>query len=807
MPNRLQASLAGHYRIERELGRGGMARVFLAHDLKHDRSVALKVLHPELAHVLGPERFLREIRLCARLQHPHILAVHDSGDADGQLWFTMPYVEGETLRSRLVREKQLPVDEALRLTCEVADALHYAHQHGVIHRDIKPENILLSGPPIRGQGHTGGYHALVADFGIARALAPEADERLTESGISLGTPQYMSPEQAVAQRDVDPRTDIYSLGCVLYEMLTGEPPFTGPTPQVVLAKRLTEPVPHLRTGRDVSLSLERAVTRALARSPADRFATAAEFAGALQPNRLEEAVGGADTLVRPATRLPMSRPVAIGLALLLLALGAVAGLRWVRPRGAVPLASAAVLPFVDLSPQKDQEYFSDGLTEELITSLSQVPGLRIAARTSSFQFKGRSPDVREIGRKLDVGTVLEGSVRKSGNRLRVSAQLINVKDGYQLWSQSYDRDLADVFAVQEDVARSIVGALRVRLAPARDSALAVRPTDDLRAYDLYLKGLFAWNQRNASALPEAVRYLEQAVARDSSFARAWAALAQAYLLVVPFSGTGSSADAWQKAQAAARKALALDSTSAEAYTSLGYGNFVYAWDWPAAEENFQRAIAADPNYATGHHWYGDFLAGRGRLAECLAEMSRAHQLDPLSRQIGIEWGWASYLLHQNDEAAAHIRQTLELDPNYAQAHLRLGLVQIQQRRYPEAIASLKRATVLGAFYPHAAAGLAIAYAASGNRGEAMRIVDDLKRRSAGELVPPVFIAAAYGGLGDATQGIEWLNRGIDQKDIYIPENFFEPLLDPLRSDPRFDQLTRRMGLEPATRESPEGRQQ
>jgi eukaryotic-like serine/threonine-protein kinase len=797
MPNRLQASLADRYRIERELGRGGMARVFLAHDLKHDRPVALKVLHPDLAQVLGPERFLREIRLCARLQHPHILAVHDSGNADGQLWFTMPYVEGETLRSRLLRETQLPVDDALRITREVADALHHAHQHGVIHRDIKPENILLSGPPILDRGSSGGYHALVADFGIARVLAPESDERLTESGISLGTPQYMSPEQAMAQRDVDPRTDVYSLGCVLYEMLTGEPPYTGPTAQAVLAKRLMEPVPHLRTGREVPVSIERAVTRALARSPADRFSTAAEFADALNVDRLEDAARRAETVAQPRPRRPVARPVAVGLTLLLLALGAYVALRWLKPPGVAPLASAAVLPFVDLSPQKDQEYFSDGLTDELITTLSQVPGLRVAARTSSFQFKGRSPDVHEVGRKLDVGAVLEGSVRKSGNRLRVSTQLISVKDGYQLWSESYDRDLADVFAVQEDVARSIVAALRVRLAPARDSALAVRLTGDLQAYDLYLKGRFAWNQRTGPALRDAVRYLEQAVARDSTFARAWAGLADAYILVVPYAG-GTPADTWRKAQAAANKALSLDSTSAEAYTSLGYGEMVYGWDWPAAEASFQRAIAADPNYATGHHWYGDFLAGRGRLDESLAQMRRAHELDPLSRQIGVEWGWVSYLMHRNDEAAAHIRETLELDPNYAQAHLRLGLVQIQQRRYPEAIASLQRAIDLGAFYPHAAGGLAFAYAVSGDRGAARRIVNDLERRSTRELVPPFFIAEAYAGLGETARGIDWLNRGIDQRDIYIPENFFDPLLDPLRSDPRFEQLSKRMGLERST---------
>jgi serine/threonine-protein kinase len=787
--NRLQRSLADRYRIERELGRGGMAMVLLAHDLKHDRQVALKLLHPHLAQLLGPERFLREVRLSARLQHPHILAVLDSGDADGQLWFAMPYVEGETLRSRLLREKQLPVDEALRITSEVADALHYAHRHGVIHRDIKPENILLSGS-----------HALVADFGIARAFTPESDERLTDSGFSLGTPQYMSPEQAAAQRDLDPRTDVYSLGCVLYEMLTGEPPFTGPNPQAVLAKRLSEPVPHLSTAREVPPALERAVTRALARAPADRFSTAAEFADALQSDRLKDGVGGTGSVTTPGRRWPMARPAAVGLTLLLLALGGYAGFRWARAPRVAPLASAAVLPFVDLSPQKDQEYFSDGLTEELITTLSQVPGLRIAARTSSFQFKGQSPDVHEVGRRLDVGAVLEGSVRKSGNRLRVSAQLINVKDGYQLWSESYDRELADVFAVQEDVARSIVAALRVRLAPAHDSALAARPTGNLRAYDLYLKGRFAWNQRNAASVLEAVRYLEQAVARDSTFVHAWSALAQAYLLVVPYAG-GVPADTWRKAQAAATKALALDATSAEAYTALAYGNMIYAWNWAVAEENFKRAVAADPNYATGHHWYGDFLAGRGRLAESQAEMSRAHELDPLSLQIGTEWGWVSYLMHQNAEAETRIRQVLALDPNYAQAHLKLGLVQIQLHHYAEAIESLRRSIDLGLFYPYVASALAYAYAASGDRAAAMSIIDDLKRRSARELVPPVHIAIAYGALGDVTQGLAWLNRGIDQRDIYIPENFFEPLLDPLRKGPGFDQVLTRMGLTRPTRDT------
>jgi serine/threonine-protein kinase len=387
----LKAALADRYTLERELGRGGMATVYLAQDLKHDRRVALKVLRPELAASLGPERFLREIRLCARLQHPHILAVLDSGATEsggqGQLWFTTPFVEGGSLRSRLAREGQLQVADAIRIAREVADGLHCAHQHGVIHRDIKPENILLSGG-----------HALIADFGIARAVAAgeERDDRLTETGLTLGTPQYMSPEQAAGERTLDSRTDIYSLGCVLYEMLAGEPPFTGPNQQAILAKRLTGPAPQLSTIREIPRAVDRAVARALARTPGDRFAISADFAAALEATPQSETVPR--QVLRGTPRRWRVRAIALAAGLSAAVLAGYLVLRPDQSSSSGPPASAAVLPFVDLSPGKDQEYFSDGLTEELITRLSQIEGLRVAARTSSFQFKGRSADVREVGR-------------------------------------------------------------------------------------------------------------------------------------------------------------------------------------------------------------------------------------------------------------------------------------------------------------------------------------------------------------------------------------------------------------------------
>ena len=767
-----------------------MATVYYAWDLKHDRPVALKLLHPDLAHVLGPERFLREIRLAARLQHPHILSVMDSGEAGTLLWYTMPFVEGETLRERLSREGQLPLDQALRIAGQAADALHYAHQRGVIHRDIKPENILLSG-----------NHALVADFGIAAAL-PDATgdpaDRLTETGLAVGTPQYMSPEQSVGERGLDARSDIYALGTVLYEMLAGEPPYTGPTPRAILAKRLSEPLPHLKTVRDVPQSIEDTVTRALAREPADRFATAAEFGAALEA-RAEKAEK-AERAER-AEKADRKSPVALSpgrLAALTALLAVTAlGLYVTRKSGTpTPIApSAAVLPFTDLSPNRDQEYFSDGLTEELITALGQIEGLKVAARTSSFQFKGTQADVRDVGRKLGVGAVLEGSVRKSGNQLRVTAQLVSARDGYELWSQSYDRDLADVFTVQEEIARAIVGALRLQLGGNTASALAQRPTSDLEAYDLYLKGRFAWNQRGGTSMQQAASYFEQAVARDPHFARAYAGLADAQLLLPWYAGV-SPATAWPQAKAAAAKALELDSTLAEAHTSLAYGTMLYEWDWAGAEKEFKRAIAADPDYPTAHHWYADFLAGRGRLEESLREMRRAYELDPLSRIIGGELGWVYYLMQRNQEALEQLRATLALDPNFAHTHFILGMVYKQQGDYPTAISELRRALELEGFFPHTAAALLSTYAAAGDSVSARKEFHEIEERAAHGYVPPYAFAIAYTALGDKDKAFASMYECLKVRDVFLPENSLDPLLDPLRSDPRWETVERQLGIKP-----------
>lgn len=454
--------------------------------------------------------------------------------------------------------------------------------------------------------------------------------------------------------------------------------------------------------------------------------------------------------------------------------------------------SIAVLPFVNMSPDGANEYFSDGMTEEIMTALSKIEGLRVAARTSAFAFKGKSESVSEIGHELRVETVLEGSVRRMGGRLKVSAQLINVEDGYHLWAEAYDRDLRDVFAVQEEIAQAIVGALRVKLS-GEATSIVVRPTADLTAYDLYLKGRHAVNQRSGGSLVQAVDYFEQAIARDPHFAQAYAGLADAYVLLPGYSVTKSS-ETWPKGRAAAERALALDSTLAEAHATLAYGKFLFDWDWRAAEQGFRRAIALNPAYATAHHWYGDYLGGRGNLEGYLRELRRAQALDPLSRQIGTEVGRALYALRRNDEAVAQLQQVLRADPEFGGAHVNLGRVYIQQARVTEAIGEFQEAVKLRGRYALDVAELAYAYAVAGQRSEARRLLVELEGRSRREYVPPVVFAIVYMGLGQDGRAFDWLDRAVAEHDECLAESMFYPRFDPLRSHPRYAPLLQALGF-------------
>jgi eukaryotic-like serine/threonine-protein kinase len=705
---RLQTTLAGRYRLERELGRGGMATVYLAQDLRHDRPVALKVLHPELAEVLGPERFLREIRLAARLQHPHILSVHDSGQSDVRshrgaplLWFTMPYVEGESLRELLAKERQLPVEDALRITREAALALDYAHRHGVIHRDIKPENILLCD----GQ-------ALVADFGIGRALGVATPgERLTEIGVVIGTPAYMSPEQAAGERELDARTDIYSLGLVLYEMLTGEPLYIGRNAQAIMAKRFAGDVPSIRRVRPaVAETVEQAVLQALAPVPADRFQTAAEFTRALSAPRVVPAdrvasnppLSSSAPHTGPSTASIAARPIWRSPAALasVLALLVIAGLGmfWLRSDRAPGESGTgqkrlAVLPFESLGASEN-EYFADGITDAVRGKLTAVPGLQVIARSSSSQYKHTAKTPQQIGRELGVEYLLTGTVRwekgEGGpSRVQVSPELIDVADATAEWQQPFDAPLTDVFQVQADIAGRVAEALGVALGTGERQALAERPTANIAAYDAYLKGeetSGGLSSADPVALHRTATYYAQAVALDSTFALAWAQLSRANS-VLYFTGTGSNTA--EKALEGAQRALALAPERPEPYLALGDYHALVSREYAKALEQYARGRRLAP--ASADLLTATALAERslGRWDSALEHLNQARRLDPRSVSAARRFAFALLYLRRYPEALTAYDRALALDPGDVAALQQRAMVFLAQAELPRARAVLR----------------------------------------------------------------------------------------------------------------------
>jgi eukaryotic-like serine/threonine-protein kinase len=696
----LAEGLQDRYAIERELGRGGMATVYLAQDLRHDRPVALKVLHPELAQALGPERFQREIRMAARLQHPHILTMLDSGESAGRLWFTMPFIEGESLRDRLNREKQLPVEDALRIAREAADALDYAHHHGIIHRDIKPENILLAG-----------RHALVADFGIARALDSGGAQKLTETGMAVGTPAYMSPEQASGERELDGRTDIYSLGIVLYEMLAGEPPFSGATVQAMIARRLTETARPLRTIREtIPESVDQAVARALAKAPADRFKTAGELARALEagPEVTRSAAQGVAPTM-PAVGRPTAQPPdqhrprqPFPRSAMLVVLGFVIGLGvlfgWLRRHGVEPTDTGgarrlAVMPFENLGAPGD-EYFADGVTDEVRGKLASLPGLQVTARSSSNQYKKTTKTPQEIGRELGVDYLLTGTVRwekgSGGNRVRVSPELIQVATASTKWQQPFDAALSDVFQVQGDIAGRVAQALNVALEAPKQEELHERPTQNLAAYDAYLKGEEAaqgiW-AIDPATLRRAARYYEQAVALDSSFAQAWAQLSRT-LSYAYYIGNPVAADA-ERARVAADRAAALAANRAEGRLAQGdYFRYVLQ-DHLQAQEQYAEGQRLAPNNADLLTGGALALEGLGRWEKALEDLRKAIALDPRSTNTARRLAFTLLWLRRYPAADSAYDRALALGPTNLQAIEGKAMVQLAQSNLDGARAVLR----------------------------------------------------------------------------------------------------------------------
>ncbi len=776
--DRIRDALRGRYDFDREIGRGGMATVVRARDVRHDRTVAVKVLHPELAAALGAERFLQEVRITARLNHPHILPLLDSGEVDGLLYYVMPFVEGETLRERLLRERELPMEDALRITREVGDALAYAHSLGIVHRDIKPENILLQG-----------QHALVADFGIARAFgASEAQQSLTMTGTSIGTPLYMSPEQAHGEKTIDGRSDLYSLGCVAYEMFTGEPPYAGPTPMAITSRKLTEPVPPLRLRRAaVSATLEQAITRSLAPTPADRHRTVHDFLEQIS----DRAITGETVGPRPAEprTARVSRMLLAAAAVVIVAL-----IGWIaqRPRAAATatgLSSVAILPFENLSPDSTQAYFALGLADEIVTSLSMVDGMKVASRTSTGVLASQGLEIGELGRRLGVETVVEGSVRAAGNRMRVTARLVPVDGGAPLWSQTFERAADDVLRIQEEIAGSIVEALTGRLAGGQLQAVSSGTTDP-EAYDLYLQGRSLRQRQTEQTLDRANEFFKASIARAPGFARAYASLAEG-LAVQGYYEYAVPTVAFPAAARAAEEALRLDPKLGSAHATRAYVSLYYDWDLTRAEAEFKRALAVEPNSAIAHQWYANLLVARGRFDEAEREFRTALSIDPAAAVRRATLIYVDHYRGDSQRGVQAYRNAIALDSSYALTFLWGSWVLEGAGLADEAVAALDRSVSLSSGGIGFVAGLARMRAVRGETAEARRL---LAQVLAAKVVPAYDVALIHLALGDRAEALRWLERAYDQRSHSMVLMRHDPHVAALRGDPTFEALAKKVGI-------------
>ncbi len=785
----LNRGLAERYRVGHEIGRGGMATVYLAHDLKHDRPVALKLMKPLLAATLGTERFLREIAFTARLDHPHILPLLDSGEAGGLLYYVMPYVEGESLRDRLNREKQLPLDDAFEIAREVAGALNYAHTHGIVHRDIKPENILL-----------GGGHARVADFGIARAVTAAGSGSLTETGLAVGTVTYMSPEQASGERDVDARADVYSLGCVLYEMLVGQPPYTGATTEAILARKWLEAVPSLRVVREtVPVAVEQAVMKALARAPADRFGSARQFADALALSR----GATAPPLSPPAARI--SRRWRLGALMLAIAAGAavvfmanIGGMRARSASDASPpkIESLAVLPLENLSGDAAQDYFAAGMHEALIVDLGKLSGLRrVSARPSVLRYQKTDKPLRQIAGELGVGALITGTVLRSGNKVRITAHLIDPVSEQPLWADSYEREVRDVLALQNEIVAAIARQVQLQLSPRERAGLRRARQVNAEAYEAYLKGRFQLNKFGPEGFEKGMALFRQAVAIDPAEPLAYAGLAQGYNLMEVLNAEPSP-DAIPRAKAAALKALELDETLAEAHDALSGVRYSES-DYAGAQQSLRRAMELNPNLPEPHIHYSWHLAIFGSEAEAISEMKRAIELDPLSPLYTAWLGGLYWEFGRLDEAIAEANNSMELQPDFPVALFVLGIAHADKGNYDAAIATHRKAV---ARYPNQNFSWALArtYAVAGRTADARKILAGLESGRPGDAMHPWFIAAAYVALGEHDKAISWLEKAYEARSFFVANLRRDRAagvdLRPLRTHPRFKALLQRVNL-------------
>jgi len=737
------STVAGKYKVIEELGRGGMGVVYKAEDTRLKRTVALKFLPPEFARDSeARERFVREAQAAAALDHPHICTIYEISEVEGQTFISMAYIKGQSLKEKIASDP-LELEKAINVAIQVTEGLQEAHEKGIVHRDIKPANIMLTE---KGQ-------VKIMDFGLAK-LSWGVD--LTKTATIMGTVAYMSPEQAKGEK-VDHRTDIWSFGAMLYEMLTGKLPFRSDKDQATIYAILhEEPQSTTELRKDIPENLDKIIEKCLKKSPQKRYKDVEAILNDLK------SVAMSIEAPSPSKVISEKKP------------------------------SIAVLPFVNMSADPENEYFSDGLTEELINALTKVKELFVVARTSSFAFKGEKVDIREIGQRLNVDNLLEGSVRKVGNRVRITAQLVKVEDGYHLWSERYDRNMEDVFAIQDEITEKIMDKLMAALDVRRKPPEEHRPVN-LEAFDLYLKGRYYWNK---FSLDKAITYYKQAIEKDSTYALAYAAVAEAYYMLSTGFDVLPSKEGMPKAREAAQKALEFDPTLAEAYASLGLIALSYDWDRKAAKKYFQKALELNPNSASAHQWiefYWTYM--EANLDKATTHLERGLELDPLNLFIKARLGFLSLFSRDLDRAFDQFKEIIDFEPNYALGHVGLMNVYWGKELYNEAFASGEKVLKLG---PPAVAyigGLGHIYAIGGKKDKAYEFLAELEERSQKGYVSSFWVAVIYIGLGEIDKAFEWLEKAYEERDsnlilVTIPWPF-----DPLRSDPRYKQLLIKMGLE------------
>jgi adenylate cyclase len=755
----------GRYEIRSQLGAGGMGEVYLAQDTTLDRKVALKILPAELAEDKDRmSRFVREAKFASALNHPNIITIHEIGEIDGTHFITTEYIEGETLKTRLQRES-LNLKSILEIALQVASALDAAHRAGIVHRDIKPDNVMVRNDGI----------VKVLDFGLVKLSAsnrPEVDREgatkilvNTIEGVIMGTLGYMSPEQARGQ-ETDARTDVWSLGCVLYEMLTHQQPFQGETMTDVLVNVVyKEPASILAHRSDTPAELERIVGKAVRKNRDERYQSAKDLFNDLQQLQTRLLVEAEITRSGSGERIAQIQPSTF-------------------------TNSIAVLPFANLSTETDNEYFSEGLTEEIIMNLSKLQRLKVIARSSTTRYVTEGKTHKQTAMDLGVQYLLEGSVRRQGRDLRITAQLINALSDVYVWAETYRGTMDDIFDIQEKVGAEIVQALQLRLSPDEALNLKKRFTENTRAYQLYLQGRFFWNKRSEDGLKTAIKYFEQAIEHDQHYALAWAGIADSYSLLGEF-GNIPRKELYPKAEAAVNKALEIDDRLAEVHTSLASLLMLSKWDWANSQKEFRVALELNPNYATAHHWYSQWLLNRGRIEESLRFISRAAELDPVSQAILKDKGLVLYYNRQYDEAIELARRTLELDPNYAAAHRLLSLAYQGKEMFDEAVLENQTWGALTRNKIETEVALAQLYAVSGRTEEARKLLDQDYL-----VVDQVYrgLALVYAALGENDNAFKCLEKSYERREEALLTIKVDPKMDPLRSDPRFMTLLKNIGI-------------